>query len=65
MGLPDWTTRMEHYVESAIRRALADAWAEGKDYVGQTEEAVRAVLQARPDMTASEVLVLVNRVRDS
>ena len=54
---------MEPYLESVIRRALADAWAEGKDHVGQTEEAVRAVLQARPDMRASEALVQVNRVR--
>ena len=56
---------MEPYLESVIRRALARAKAEGKDYVGQTEKAVRAVLQARPDMTASEALVLVIRVRGS
>ncbi len=54
---------MESYLESVIRRALASAKAEGKDYVGQTEEAVRAVIQARPDMTASEALVQVDRVR--
>ena len=65
MGLPDWTTRMEHYVESVIRRALADAWAEGKDHVGQTEAAVRAFLRVRPDMTASDARTMVNRLRDS
>ncbi len=54
---------MEPYIESVIRRALARAKAEGEDYVGQTEEVVRAVLQARPDMTVSETLVQVNRVR--
>jgi hypothetical protein len=35
---------MESYLESVIRRALTKAKAEGKDYLGQTGEAVRAVL---------------------
>ncbi len=52
-------------VESVIRRALARAKAEGKDYLGQTDEAVRAVLKARPDMTASEALVQIIRARGS
>ena len=56
---------MESYLESVIRRALARAKAEGKDYLGQTDEAVGAGLQARPDMTASEALVQVVRVRSS
>jgi hypothetical protein len=56
---------MESYLESVIRRALAKAKTEGRDYLTQTEEAVRAVLQARSDMTASEALVQVNRVRSS
>ncbi len=56
---------MEPYLESVIRRALARAKAEGKDYLGQTDETVRAVLKARPDMTASEALVQVIRVRGS
>ncbi len=37
----------------------------GRDYLTQTEEAMRAVLQARPDMTASDALVAVNLVRQS
>ncbi len=32
---------MESYLESVIHRPLARAKAEGKDYLGQTEEAVR------------------------
>ena len=56
---------MKSYLESVIRRALARAKTEGKDYLGQTEEAVRAVLQARLDMTAREALVQVTRVRGS
>ncbi len=54
---------MEPNLQAIIRRALAEAQAAGKDHLTQTEEAVRAVLQTRPDMTASEALVLVNRVR--
>ncbi len=36
-----------------------------KDHLTQTETAARAVLQARPDMTASDVLTTVNLVRRS
>ncbi len=54
---------MDPDLENVIRQALADAEAAGKDYQGQTETAVRAVLQARPDMTASDALVAVNSVR--
>ena len=55
-------SRMDPDLENVIRQALADAEAAGKDYQGQTETAVRAVLQARPDMTASDALVAVNSV---
>ena len=53
---------MDLDLENVIRQALADAEAAGKDYLGQNEEAVRAVLQARPDMTASDALTAVNLV---
>ena len=52
-------------IKIAIRNALADARAAGKDHVTQTEEAVRAVLKVRPDMTASEALWAVEMVRRS
>ncbi len=58
-------TPMDPDLENVIRQALADAEAAGKDYQGQTEEAIRVVLQARPDMTASEALTAVNLVRRS
>ena len=57
--------RMDPDLENVIRQALADAEAAGKDYQGQTEEAVRAVQRARGDMTASDALVAVNLVRRS
>jgi len=43
-------------------QALADAQAAGKDYLSQTELAVRAVQRARGDMTASDALAAVNLV---
>ncbi len=58
-------TGMDPDLENVIRQALADAEAAGKDYQGQTEEAVRAVQRARGDMTASDALVAVNLVRRS
>ncbi len=54
---------MDRNLENVIRRALADARAAGKDHLTQTEEVVRAVLKAFPDMTASDALAQVNRVR--
>ncbi len=54
---------MDPDLENVIRQALADAQAAGKDYLSQTQEAVRPVRQARPDMTASDALVAVNLVR--
>ncbi len=46
-----------------IAQALADAREKGLDHVGQTGHAVRAVLAARPDMTASDALRAVNTWR--
>jgi len=54
---------MNRDLENVIRQALADARAAGHDHVSQTEFTVRTVLQAFPDMTASQALVQVNRVR--
>ena len=56
---------MDPDLESVIRRALEDARAAGKDYLTQTELAVRAVRQVRPDMTAPEALTAVEVVRRS
>ena len=54
---------MDPDLENVIRQALTDAKAAGKDHLGQTELAVRAVQRARPDMTASDALVAVNLAR--
>jgi hypothetical protein len=54
---------MDKSVERIIRRVLEEARAKGRDHLAQTELAVRAVLGARPDMTASEALAAVEMVR--
>ncbi len=54
-------THMDPDLENVIRQALADALAAGKDHMSQAVLAVRAVQRARPDMTASDALVIVNR----
>lgn len=54
---------MDTDLDNVIRRTLAEAQAAGKDYLTQTEEVVRAVLQAFPEMTASDALAQINRVR--
>ncbi len=56
---------MDKSIERIIRRTLDDARAKGRDYLTQTELAVRAVCQARLDMTASEALAAVRRMQQS
>ena len=56
---------MDLDLDIVIRQTLADARAAGRDHLTQTELAVRAVLKARPDMTASEALSAVELVRRS
>ncbi len=56
---------MDPDLETVIRQALEDARASGKDDLTQTEEAVRAVRQVRPGMTASAALTAVEVVRQS
>jgi hypothetical protein len=56
---------MDAELENIIRRALADARTAGRDYLTQTEEAVRAGHEARPDLTASDVLAQVRRLQQS
>ncbi len=58
-------TGMDESLERIIRQALEDARATGRDYLTQTELAVRAVREVRPDMTASEALTAVELVRRS
>ncbi len=58
-------SRMDPDLENVIRQALGDALVAGKDHLSQTELAVRAVLQVRPDMTASDALAAVNLMRRS
>ncbi len=60
---PHSNTAMDKSLERVIRRVLEEAREKGRDHITQTEEAVRAVLQARPDMTASEALAAVEVVR--
>lgn len=54
---------MKHDLDTVIRQALADAQAAGRNHLTQTEVAVRAVLQVRPEMTASEALSAGELVR--
>ncbi len=56
---------MELDLDTVVRQAFADARAAGKDHLTQTEEAVRAVLKVRPDMTTPEALTAVELVRRS
>jgi hypothetical protein len=54
---------MDPDLETVIRQAHEDARAAGKDYFTQTKVAVRAVLEVRPDITASTALTAVELVQ--
>ena len=46
-----------------VRRAIQEARDAGRDYLGQGEFAVRAVLRVRPDMTATDAVRAVDLIR--
>ena len=56
---------MDESLECIIRQALDDARAKGRDYITQTELAVRAGHQVRLDMTAGEILAMVRILQQS
>jgi len=69
---PFWHRQLETWLRSnpgpdddlkhVIQQAIEDARNRGRDYVGQTELAVRAVRQVRPDMNASDALAAVHLI---
>jgi hypothetical protein len=56
---------MDKSIERIIRCVLEEARAKGRNHLTQTELAVKAVCEARPEMTASDALAAVNTVRRS
>ena len=62
---PRSLTGTDESLERIIRRTLEEARAKGRDHLAQTQVAVEAVRQARPDMTVSEALTAVEMVRRS
>ncbi len=52
-------------LDSVIRKALADAWAQGSGLEIANEHAVARVLAKRPNMTEANALRMVNLVRRS
>jgi hypothetical protein len=55
---------LHHDLQGVVARALRSARATGRDYLGQTEAAARAVVAVRPDLTLSQAMVAVNWLRD-
>ncbi len=51
-------------LQRIVRRAIATGVADGLDYTSRTQAAVRAILLARPDMSAGGALAAVERWRD-
>ncbi len=56
---------MDKSIERIIRRVLEEAREKGRDHLAQTELAVRAIREARPNLTASEILAAVRRLQSS
>ncbi len=56
-------TRMDEDLANIIRTALDEAKTAGRDDTGQTEYAVRKVLELRHNMTDTDVRNAINLVR--
>ena len=56
---------MDQYrgLSNVIRQAIADAWSEGLDHVGQNGRAVQMIQAVDPDIGTPDALVLVKRFR--
>ncbi len=54
---------MDEDLANIIRTAIAEAKTAGRDDSGQTENAMRKVLDLRPDMTNTDVRNAINLVR--
>ena len=53
----------DRHLERVIHRTISLAELGGQDYTAQNQVAVRTVRWIRPDMTATEALVMVDLVR--
>jgi hypothetical protein len=60
----DGHTVVRQDVQGVVKRALSAARAAGRDYVGQTEAAARAVAAVRPDLSLQDAVWAVNWLRD-
>jgi hypothetical protein len=54
---------MNPKLESLIRKALADAWAQGIDHKTAIERAAKEVLQKHPDMTKFDAAKAVRLIQ--
>ncbi len=63
-GAPINQDSLHRDLQGVVSRALSAARACGRDYLGQTEAAARAVLAVRPDLTFTEANRAVDWVRD-
>ena len=63
---PKWRSHagMDESLERIIRQALEEARAKGRDFLKQTELAVRAAQVIRPDLMASEILAAVRLMQN-
>lgn len=52
-----------HDVRGLVHRTMVNARAMGRDDLTQTREAASAVVSVRPDLTFSEALVAIGRLR--
>jgi hypothetical protein len=63
-GAPTSQGSLHRDLQGVVSRALSAARSSGRDYLGQTEAAARAVMAVRPDLTFSEANRAVDWVRD-
>ena len=63
-GVANGHLAVGHDLHGVVKRTLSSARASGRDYVGQTEAAARAVVAVRPDLSFHDAMLAVNWLRD-
>ena len=63
-GVSNQQASLHRDLQGVVARALSAARSSGRDYLGQTDAAARAVMAVRPDPTIGEANRAVDWVRD-
>jgi hypothetical protein len=64
LGSPTGEGAIHRDLHRIVSRAVVEARASGRDYLGQTDAAAKAVVAVRPDLTLPQAMLAVTWMRE-